>query len=162
MTTEIQRMGGVGINAHYIVTRAGKRVATISRRGRSDWTVNSVHYGERLSVHRDINAARAAAMARTTYPDVEKVYEIICRRIEQQRRHYMQQQRAGDLHNTALDLAIGEDGAADRIVLISRMIEAFAKDRLDTEERERQRMETCPGDFRHGVPLYPSPPGERK
>jgi hypothetical protein len=113
MTTEIQRLGGVGINAHYVVTRAGKRVATISRRSRSDWVMSSVHYYERLSVHRTLDGARAAAVARTDYPTADEVYEVICRRVEQERRHYLRQQRANDLADTALDLATGSNSAAD-------------------------------------------------
>jgi hypothetical protein len=142
MITEIQRLGGDGMNAVYAVRRAGKRVATISRHGRNDWIMNSVHYGERLSVHRNLDAARAAAVGRPSYPDAVEAYQAICRRVEQQRRAWMRQQRANDLADTALDMAVGGRGAADKIIIISRSIESFAKDRLDTNERERQWLES--------------------
>jgi hypothetical protein len=160
--TEIQRIKGVGINAVYVVRRAGKKVANIRRTGRLRWLLYSVHYGENLNTYANLESARYCAVARTSYPDAEEVYETICARVEQQRRAWMRQQRANDFADTALDLATDRTALADRIILISRSIESFAKDRLDTGERERQRMESHPGEFRHGVPLYPSPPGERK
>jgi hypothetical protein len=63
---------------------------------------------------------------------------MICDRVQRQRRAWMRQQRANDLADTALDLAKGANSAADRIILISRSIESFAKDRFDTGERQRK------------------------
>jgi hypothetical protein len=110
-TTEIQRLGGVGANARYAVRRAGKRVATISRYGRSDWIMNSVHYGERLSVHRNLDGARAAAVAREHYPTADEAYEVVCRRIEAQRRALRRRELTDQMFDAIQDLAIGERDA---------------------------------------------------
>jgi hypothetical protein len=150
MTAEIQRISGAGRNAVYAVVRAGERVAHIRRHGRSGWALDSVHYGENRATYRNLNLARTAAVARPYYPDASEAYELVCKRIEQQRRAYMRQQRAGDLADAALDMAVGEKGAANRIILISRSIESIAKDRRDTTERQCDYA-LAGGDYQRGA-----------
>jgi hypothetical protein len=160
VTTEIQRIRGVGANAVYVVRRAGKRVATISRQGRSDWALESIHYREQLGTYRTLDQARSAAVARTSYPGAEEVHEAVCQRVQQQRRAWKRHEQMNLMFDAIQEPATGERGAGDRLVLLWRGIEAFAKDRRDTNEMERQHV-VAGGDFRHGVPLYPTPPGER-
>jgi hypothetical protein len=137
-TTEIQHMTGVGANARYVVIRAGKQVAHIRRSGRSDWLLYSVHYNETLNTYRNLDAARSAAVARASYPDAEEVYEVICRRVEQRRRQWKRREQMDTMFDAIQQLARGERGAGDSLVLLWRMIESFAKDRLDTEEWQRK------------------------
>jgi hypothetical protein len=56
------------------------------------------------------------------------------------------------------DLAMGSSGAANRLVLMARMIERYARDRADTHVEYAIGDDGKPYD-RHGETLYPNPPG---
>jgi hypothetical protein len=140
-------------NARYVVIRAGKKVAHIRRSGRSDWLLYSVHCNEKLNTYRNLDAAHSAAVARTSYPDEDEVYEAICKRVEQQRRTWKRREQMNVMFDLIQELATGERGAGDRLVLLWRGIESFAKDRLNTGERDREWLAAHPGVFRHGVRL---------
>jgi hypothetical protein len=57
---------------------------------------------------------------------------------------------------------MGSSGAANRLVLMARSIEAYAKDRSDTESVTYTVGDDGKLYNRHGETLYPNPPGESR
>ena len=149
-----KQLGGVGVNVSYAIYRDGSHVASLRRTGsRSFFGIYSVHYGEKLGNYSNVNAARAAALE-LTYPDAQQVYEIICQRIEKQRRRFFRIESVNDLADAARDLANGSNSAQQRLIELSNAIEASAAD----------RSKVTPGYYEDGnfihtsEPVYPKPP----
>jgi len=156
MSITVNHVSGVGVNGRYAVMRDGVKVANVYRHGRSRFIINSVHYHETLGVYGNINLARAAA-AEINYPDAWQVYEIVCQRIEKQRRAWIEESMHGKLVELARDLAAGSNSAQHRAHEMVAEIEAFAKDRSETYDARLQRAQATKT-YTTNEPVYPEPP----
>jgi hypothetical protein len=161
MTITIEQYHGVGIHAHYAIRQDGKLLATMDRgsSSRRPWTVYSTHYGESLGgLSHDINKAKTLALE-LTYPSAQEIYERICQRTENARRLWMQQRKANELAALAREMVAGSNSAPERIMELSREIEAYAKNRSDTRDsRKAKEGQPLYAVWDHGETAYPVTP----
>jgi len=158
----VEQYTGVGIHARYAIRQDGKTVATMDRGSsyRQPWSIYSVYYREHLvAVSKDINFAKSFAQKYDEYPTAGQVYERICQRAENERRLWMQEKMAHDFAALARDLAAGSNSAQERLIDLSNVIEAYAKDRNDTKDnRKPVGDQPLYAVWRHGETAYPDLP----
>jgi len=157
MVTFVQ-LEGVGVNVQYEIWRNGQEVAHLRRTGqRSTFGIYSVHYREKLGHYPNIERAKEAALE-IEYPDARSVYETVCQRTEKERRFWKQREMVHEFAALARDLASGSNSAQEALINLSNAVEAYAKDRSDTDRSSR---EDADGQWVHrssSEPIYPEPP----
>lgn len=160
-----EHIGGVGINARFIIHKDGAPVAMMSRCGNRGWEISSKHYGLTLAKNiRVIDKAKETAST-INYPNEVEVYERICVGTAGRRQKYIEEKNAHELARIARGILSGSNSAQYELKKLMDEIERFIVDRTDTRanaqaECDRHFEETGESTYTNAsyYPYYPDPP----